>query len=442
MKFAAKALTAFLFVACLVGERPAAASSAAYQPTASIAALQAYGQASGTSVLHAAVYGALGGDFDWISGNQSANCPAAPYWYAATDVAATTGCWHRTFPITFDANNNASLGLGGVLVTGTVGSGAFRPDAQFEAATSASGGKSIINVANTTFPPVGGLGTESAYVWSQYYADASKVEAGSISVVPVIVTSPNQYNDMRFQTNYNDGTTPAQNDVFLDAYGNHGVQWFDYDASGSRDPLAKSQMGIHGQLLVDRCSPTTSCQDFTRDLNLEGNTDFIIRQRRASSASAAVTEFVTGSTQEGLVGENAGSADSWTIYSTALSIDVSTVNLATGAFDQFGNVNVDGDTHLLSVFNTANVRVLSIGTVKAWTGSGSDVTDAFIAAIGALNMAGGASNTPEVSMTGTQTTLNDTDIMLPNIAAASAGSHARCVNGGVETVSATNVCPP
>lgn len=69
-----------------------------YTPTASIAALQAYGAAS-ASLKHATVSDAqgMGMPFDWVAGDESAVCPDSGTWYTATGIASTAGCWHRIY---------------------------------------------------------------------------------------------------------------------------------------------------------------------------------------------------------------------------------------------------------------------------------------------------------------------------------------------------------
>lgn len=106
MKSLFKNLKAALGLAlfCLLVPSAATATPSAYQPTASIAALQAYGSVS-ASVLHANVqyYNTVGdlggGDFDFVSGDQSTHVSADPQhciWVPpSNDLTGASGAWER-----------------------------------------------------------------------------------------------------------------------------------------------------------------------------------------------------------------------------------------------------------------------------------------------------------------------------------------------------------
>jgi hypothetical protein len=208
---------------------------------------------------------------------------------------------------------NAALLLTGQLGSG---SGAMRPDAMLEANPNPSGanvaypaGNGIINIANATFPPDGT--SESSYVWTVYYTDGSKREAVSLSHKMVNLTPGSEYGVVRFSTNYNNGAgIPDLNDVYMRAFGKHGIHVFDTSggAAGDARPSNDKQFNLHGNLVIDRYPNTSLGDDGTRDLNLIGYTDFIIRHERGATGNLAITEFVTGyiglgGTQDWLVGE-------------------------------------------------------------------------------------------------------------------------------------------
>lgn len=322
-------VVALLFLFGLGGS--AFATTTYYQPTASTAVMQAYGQSS-PFVAHAFVYGALGGAFDW----QASSCsPDNVTWFAANGVSSGAGCWHRSIPGYFNVRNNFFPIGGGIVSNHQVGATDCNGRAEALGCFYGLGLGGLVSVGDGTSPAL--TSTEAAWETRNIDFAGDWVESSSISVRHYnLSNSLTDYNVMRLSVNGGNSVIPDSNSIEECLYAIHGVDFFNSPCDSTVASPGNGVIRVFGSLNINANSDHTQGNaDSNRNVNFISNiSDFIVRQVRGSNTNQALWELGTGAsgsvTANWLIGLRSTSDSNLHFYSNSLAADALVINYATG----------------------------------------------------------------------------------------------------------------